>query len=76
MNMPMIDYIYPIAINEQELRICMNDGTVVPITTMFDWEGDECGDIGDAVVLVFGLSGFGYWTCPKDYFTRCKMTVH
>ena len=48
-------------INLDTLQVFMADGHVLPITHMFDCNGDDC-DADEAVTILAGLEGYGFLT--------------
>jgi len=46
--------------------VLLNSGDTLPITNMFDADGDEC-DAADAVSVVEGADGRGWWSVPLEF---------
>lgn len=46
--------------------VLLNNGDTLPITNMFDADGDEC-EPGDAVSVVAGADGLGWWSVPLEF---------
>lgn len=60
-------------INLYALEVTLDDGTVLPITSMFDSDGDEC-DADDAECIVAGIQGVGFLSINLGDLT--PITVH
>lgn len=45
------------------MTLLLNSGETLPITTLLDEDGDECGP-EDAAVVVAGSDSRGWWTVP------------
>lgn len=52
-------------INLDTLQVFMTDGRVLPITNMFDCNGDDC-DADEAVCIVAGIQGYGFLTIDLE----------
>ncbi len=46
--------------------VLLNNGETLPITNMFDADGDEC-DPDEAVSVVAGADGLGWWSVPLEF---------
>lgn len=60
-------------INLDTLEVLMDDGTVLPITDMFDDDGEEC-EADSAVSIVAGVQGVGFLSIDMGELT--PITVH
>lgn len=60
-------------INLDTLEVLLDDGTVLPITDMFDDDGEEC-DADEAVSIVAGIQGVGFLAIDMD--DLMPITVH
>ena len=52
-------------INLDTREVFMADERVLPITHMFDCNGDDC-DANEAVVIVAGIQGYGFLTIDLE----------
>ncbi len=65
--------------NMKKREVTLDDGTVVPIVSLLDDEGDETDDEDMAVVVVAGTDWLGYWTIelePEDYEQDYRSKYH
>ncbi len=54
--------------------VITEDGQTLPITNMFDADGDECDDVDDAVTCVAGSDKDGLWL-SIDFSVMEKVTL-
>ena len=54
--------------------VITEDGQTLPITNMFDADGDECDDVDDAVTCVAGPDKDGLWL-SIDFSVMEKVTL-
>lgn len=50
-----------------DMTVTLNSGDLLPITRMFDEDGDETEDRDAAVRIVAGSDGLGWWSVPLDW---------
>lgn len=55
------------AINIFSRFALLDDGTIVPVTNLFDADGDETNDPDEAVVFVAGEGDRWFTGCCDDY---------
>lgn len=46
--------------------VLLNNGQTLPITNLFDCDGDEC-EPAEAVSVVAGADGLGWWSVPLEF---------
>ena len=52
--------------------VLLNNGETLPITNMFDADGDEC-EAAEAVSIVAGIDGLGWWSVPLEFAEEERM---
>lgn len=62
------------SINLKARFAIMDDGTVLPITTLLDSDGDETDDPEQAVVFVAGTDSWGWFQARVDSFEPVRTT--
>lgn len=62
-----------VAVNLEMRRALLSTGSVVPVTDMFDADGDETEELSEVRIFVCGEEASGWFTCDMREFEWRRM---
>jgi hypothetical protein len=63
-------------LDPQRMRVILTDGTTLPITNLFDADGEDTDDYEEAWTLVAGTDEAGWYTIAIDRDSLVRHTFH